>query len=183
MAFLCDCFSCFLFPPPPSQWFRANWNNGIYFISCQGCFAYTCEQAWKKTGKTGSSLPGNFVIGRGKNREIHKGNHPILEGNLPCWREILPSLQGNKHFCQACLWKYFLSIYKHILHQQLMKMCKPSKWTSRGQVRMIWHVGNCIPHCISAHMTMWTGYWEWLVDKYLIPDFWQVQWVAWMIFL
>ena len=37
----------------------------------------------------------------GKNKEIHKGNPPILEGNLPCWREILPSLQGNKHFFQA----------------------------------------------------------------------------------
>ena len=26
--------------------------------------------------------------------EIHKGNPPKLEGTLPCWRKILPSLKG-----------------------------------------------------------------------------------------
>ena len=37
----------------------------------------------------------------GNSKEIHKGNPPTLEGNLPCWREILHSLQENKDFFQA----------------------------------------------------------------------------------
>ena len=64
------------------------------------CLLQQIEKPWtglEKTGKTGSSLQGNFVIWRGK-KEIRKGNPPSLEGNLPCCREILPSLQGIKHF-------------------------------------------------------------------------------------
>ena len=49
----------------------------------------------EKTGKTGSSLQGNFVIWRKKNREIHKGNPPTLEGNLPCWKQIFAQLAGK----------------------------------------------------------------------------------------
>ena len=69
-----------------------------------------CQQSAKKVnacpgqekiGKMGSSLAGNFVIWNWKNKEIHKENHLTLEGNLPCWRKILLSLNGNRFF-QAC---------------------------------------------------------------------------------
>ena len=40
-------------------------------------------------------LPENFCDFEGKNKEKH-------QGNLPFWREILPKLQGNKYFFQAC---------------------------------------------------------------------------------
>ena len=36
-------------------------------------------------------LAGKFCDLEGKNKEIYKGN-------LPYWREILASLQGNEHF-------------------------------------------------------------------------------------
>ena len=42
------------------------------------------------------------MIWREKIKKYIKGNPLTLEGNLPCWREILPSLEGNKHFFQAC---------------------------------------------------------------------------------
>ena len=54
-----------------------------------------------KNWQNGKLLAGKFCDLEEKNKEIHKGNHPTLEGNLPCWREILPSLQGNKHFFLA----------------------------------------------------------------------------------
>ena len=63
-----------------------------YFDICP-----SCSQAWKKW-QNRKLLARKFCDLEGKNKEIHKGNHPTLEGNLPCWREILPSLQGNKHF-------------------------------------------------------------------------------------
>ena len=57
----------------------------------------------EKTGKTGSSLQGNFVIWR---KKIEK----YIRETLPHWREIypagskfLPSLQGNNNFFQACV--------------------------------------------------------------------------------
>ena len=48
----------------------------------------------EKTGKTGSSLLGNFVIWREKIKKY-------IRETIPHWREILPSLQGNKFFFQA----------------------------------------------------------------------------------
>ena len=54
----------------------------------------------EKNRQNGKLLARKFGDLEGKNKEIHKGNHPTLEGNLPCWRESLPSLQGNKHFGQ-----------------------------------------------------------------------------------
>ena len=56
-----------------------------------------------KNRQNGKLLAGEFCDLEGKNKEIHKGNPPTLEGNLPCWREILPSLQANKHFFQVCV--------------------------------------------------------------------------------
>ena len=38
--------------------------------------------AGKKTWKKGSSFLGNFVLLRGKNKEIHKGKSAMLEGNV-----------------------------------------------------------------------------------------------------
>ena len=55
----------------------------------------------------GSSLQGNFVIWREKIKKYireAKGNLSTLEGNLPCWREILHSLQGNKTFFPGLLY-------------------------------------------------------------------------------
>ena len=65
----------------------------------------------RKNWQNGKFLAGKFCDLEGKNKEIHKGNHPTLEGNLPCWREILPSLQGNKHFFQACMILHFKNCY------------------------------------------------------------------------
>ena len=43
-------------------------------------------------------LAGKFCDLERKHKEIHKGNPSTLEGNLPCRREILPSLQGKNIF-------------------------------------------------------------------------------------
>ena len=61
---------------------------------------YYVGQAWKNR-QNGKLLAGKSCDWERKNKEIHKVNHPTLEGNLPFWREIFPSLQGNKHFFQA----------------------------------------------------------------------------------
>ena len=53
---------------------------------------YHCHAGVEKTGKTGSSLPGNFVIWR---KNIKK----YITETIPNWREICPA--GGK-FCQAC---------------------------------------------------------------------------------
>ena len=47
-----------------------------------------------KNRQDGKLIVGKFCDLEGKNKEIHKGN-------MSCWREILPGLQGNKHFFQA----------------------------------------------------------------------------------
>ena len=81
------------------------------------------EQAWgkrkkeTKTGKMGRSLPGNYVIWR-ETTEIHvcKGNHPTLEGNLRCWREIITQLAGKCMFFQVCIWNYFRLVL-HIMNK------------------------------------------------------------------
>ena len=57
-----------------------------------------------KNRQNGKLLAGKFCELEGKNKEIHKGNPSTLEENLPCWREILPSLQGNIFFSQAWSW-------------------------------------------------------------------------------
>ena len=59
-----------------------------------------------------------------KNKEIHKGNPPTMEGNLPCWREILHSLQGNKDFFQACLFVVTETWNSYIPH-----LIKFATWT------------------------------------------------------
>ena len=58
----------------------------------------------EKNGKSGTSLQGNFVIWREINKEIHKKCWEMLSywrEIFSIWREILLSLQGNKHFFQA----------------------------------------------------------------------------------
>ena len=56
-----------------------------------------------KNRQNGKLLAGKFCELEGKNKEIHKGNPSTLEGNLPCWREILPRLQGNIFFSRPDL--------------------------------------------------------------------------------
>ena len=41
-----------------------------------------------KNRQNGKLLAGKSCDLEGKNKEIHKGNHPTLEGNLPCWIEV-----------------------------------------------------------------------------------------------
>ena len=49
----------------------------MYSLVIQSLRPKPAEQAGvEKTGKTGSSLPGNFVIREGKNKEIHKETIP-----------------------------------------------------------------------------------------------------------
>ena len=72
-------------------------------LTCEFCLFFL--QQFGRPGKNrqnGKLLAGKSCDLEGKNKEIHKGNHPTLEGNLPLLEEILPSLQGNKHFFQAC---------------------------------------------------------------------------------
>ena len=81
------------------------------------CCSYVNSVRPGKNRQNGKPLAGKFCDLEEKNKEIHKGNPPTLEGNLPCWREILPSLQGNKHFFQAC------AILKTVHVQFKWKLC------------------------------------------------------------
>ena len=64
-------------------------------------FCYILISGLEKNRQNGKLLAEKFCDLEGKIKEIHAGNPPTLEGNLPCWREILHSLQGNKDFFQA----------------------------------------------------------------------------------
>ena len=71
------------------KWRLRSWTNIIIKAASGKLVWKQHKQAWKKKKQNGKLLAGNFVI--------WEGNHPThaLEGNLPCWREILPSLQGK----------------------------------------------------------------------------------------
>ena len=57
----------------------------------------------EKNRQHGKLLAGKFcdLEGKIKKHISFKVNPLTLEGNLPCWRDTLHSLQGNKNFFQA----------------------------------------------------------------------------------
>ena len=89
---------CKLLPAVRSPSKHGRWWSSLLLYSISMGLVDRCG----KNRQNGKLLAGKFCNLEGKNKEINKGNHPTLEGNLPCWREIFPSLQGNKHFFQAC---------------------------------------------------------------------------------
>ena len=92
--------------------------NDCVFISLrlvEDCSIYNkgfLHQAWEKTANRESPC-------REINKLIHKKCWEILSywrEILSIWREVLPSLQGNKHFFQACSSHRLIYTYIFLIH-------------------------------------------------------------------
>ena len=115
-------------------------------------------------------------FGGEKKKNYVRENLPHWEGNLPCWREILPSLQGIKHFSRLghghpsqktnqqlvmieCIFKssrvnvgIIVTLFCHVTDVSLYS---PEEGTSQWNCFLLWTWwANLMGMCLCIHVFM-----------------------------